>query len=213
MATPRVQELRPDMLVELPVGCRECLFWEVIDARRGPDTADPEKARKAKEAWWQAQALEEPVVSRRAVVDDEVVAYALAGTASSLPRSRRIGPPTSDDALVLAVLWVRPDLRAGGVGKALVHSVLRAAGQRGFGAVEAHGRLDRDPHCLLTVAQLEAYGFAVSRHHPRFPLLRLDLRQTVRWTESVGHAIDGLIDALRRRERAQRPVVDGAVES
>lgn len=209
----RVQQLRPDMLAELPVACRECLFWEVVDAARGPETADPETARKAKEAWWQAQALEEPVVSRRAVVDDAVVGFVLAGTASSLPRSRRLGPPTSDDALVMATLWVHEDHRSGGVGKALVHSVLREASQRGFEAVEAHGRLDSDPHCVLSVAQLEAFGFVVARQHLRFPLLRLDLRQTVSWTESVGHAIEGVIGALRRRERAQRPVVDGAVES
>lgn len=209
----RVRQLRPDMLAELPVACRECLFWEVIGAARGPDAAEPETARKAKEAWWQAQALEEPVVSRRAVVDEEVVGFVLAGTAASLPRARRLGPPPSDDALLMATLWVRPDMRGGGVGKSLVHSVLREAGQRGFEAVEAYGRLDNDAHCVLTVSDLEAFGFSVARPHLRFPLLRLDLRQTARWAESVGHAIEGVLGVLRRREPAQRPVVDGAVES
>lgn len=213
MSGPRFQPLRPDMLSELPEPCRSCLFWEVTDAPRGADPSEPEAAAKAKEAWWQAQALEEPIVSRRAVVDDRLAGYALAGDVSTLPRARRLGPTVSEDALLLAVLWVDPALRGGGIGRALAQQVLREAAQMGRQAVEAYGRTGTDARCLLNVAELEALGFVVARPHVRFPLLRLDLRQTARWTETVGQAIGGVIDSLRWRERAARPVAEGVVES
>ena len=57
MLAPRVRHLTPDLLAELPNTCRSCLFWEVIDAARGPETADPDFAAKSKEAWWQAVEL------------------------------------------------------------------------------------------------------------------------------------------------------------
>ena len=209
MLAPRVRHLTPDLLAQLPETCRSCLFWEVIDAPRGPDVDDPDFAAKSKEAWWQAVELEQPTTSRGAFIDDALVGYALVGEPRAFPRARRLGPSPSDDALLLATLWVRADHRGGGLAKALLHSVLRAGARSHHRAVEAYGERGTQRTCVLTVAALESLGFATVVDHDRYPLLRLDLRQTATWARSVSAALEGVVSVLGRRERtARKPVLE-----
>ena len=60
--------------------------------------------------------------------------------------------------------------------------------------------------CFIPEEFLLANGFEMRSDDMEYPLLRLDLRKTVRWQESVGHALSGVISALGRRERARAPV-------
>jgi GNAT superfamily N-acetyltransferase len=198
----RIRHLTPDLLARLPESCRSCLFWEVADARPGPDARDPAFALRSKEAWWQAVELEHPTVSRAAFVDDELVGYALVGEPPAFPRARRLGPASGDDALLLGTLWVHPDHRGGGMAKMLVHSVLREAVRSHHRAVEAYGQRGAMSTCVVPTEVLEGLGFKVVADHYRYPLLRLDLRQTASWADSVGQALEGVISALGRRERA-----------
>jgi hypothetical protein len=50
-------------------------------------------------------------------------------------------------------------------------------------------------------------GFEVHREHPRTPLLRLDVKRTVRWAESLEHALEEVLGALPRR--LPHPVPEG----
>ena len=198
----RVRQLTPELLSDLPASCRSCLFWEVADARPGPDARDPVHASTSKQAWWQAVGLEQRTYSRGLYVDDALVAYALVGEPATFPRARRLGPPASDDALLLGTMWTHPDHRDAGLAKAILHSVLREAARTHHRAVEAYGQRGAVlPTCVVPTDALEALGFVVVAEHTRFPLLRLDLRRTVTWAESLSQAIEGVVSALGRRER------------
>ena len=82
----------------------------------------------------------------------------------------------SRDALFLAMLRILPDATGRGVGKALVHAVLKEAKARGKRAVECYGdRGWQHEACIVPASFLESIGFRVKREHPRFPLYRIDL--------------------------------------
>ena len=206
----RIHDLTPANLGDLPATCRSCVFWEVAGAPQGPRAGEEETAAACKEAWWQATQLEWGTPGKIAYVDGEPVAYACFGPAEHFARTRRFAATVSDDALLLAALWVHPAHRHAGLAKALLQSVLREASRRGNRAVEAFAT--RTPAfdgllstCLLPEDFLLASGFEVLDDHDDNPLLRLDLRKTVRWQESVGHALEGVISVLSRRERAPVP--------
>ncbi len=158
--------------------------------------------REAKEAWWQATQLEWGVPGRVVYVDDVPVGYATFGPSAHFPRARQLGRP-SHDALLLAALWVDPAHRGQGLATMLLHSVLREVARRGERALESYGArsaVDLAGPCMVPEAFLLSRGFQVVHDHYGMPLLRLDLRQTVRWQE-VGHALGGVIQTLTRRER------------
>lgn len=205
MLSQRLREL--ERLDDLPEACRSCVFWEAAGSRPGPA---PE-GEAGKEAWWRATELEWGIPGKGVYVDDALVGYVLYGPADHFPRVRASGKAASDDALLLATLWVSPDHRGGGVAKTLVQVALREAVRRGLRAVEAVAVRRDEPgewHCMVPAAFLLAHGFEVRQDDPVHPLLRLDLRQTVRWQEQVGHALESVVSALSRRERLPRPAPD-----
>lgn len=202
----RIHDLSVDSLERLQGPCRDCVFWEVSGARAGPAPG----GRTAKEAWWQAVQLEWGSPGKGAYVDDRLVGYATFGPAEQFPRAQRMGPVVSDDALLLAALWVHPDHRGQMLARLLLQSVLREAHRHGSKAVEAFGSRDEPlpwadgtAGCIIPEPFLLANGFTVLHEHMTQPLLRLDLRQTVR--ESVEHVVEGVLSVLGRRERAPAP--------
>ena len=137
--------------------------------------------------------------------DGHTIAYAAYVPAEQANRTRRLGTKPSDDALVLTTIWVDPDARGAGVARMLLHRVLRHAHDAGFRAVEATGARTPTSTCLLPEGFLHAVGFTVLHEHPRYPLLRLDLRQTVRWQEAMEHALEGVRAVLGRRDPRTAP--------
>jgi GNAT superfamily N-acetyltransferase len=196
-------------LDDLPQPCRACVFWEVPGARRGPDPRRPQAGRAAKEAWWRVTELEWGTPGKAVYEGEALIAYAVLAPAIHLPRTRELGRGPSDDALILATLWVDPGHRGNGVGKLLIQAMVRETHRRGGRALEAYGVRHPDvrpaPSCIVPEGFLLACGFAVVQEHATYPLLRLDLRQLARWQESVGHALEGVLSALARRERARIP--------
>lgn len=204
----RVHDLGIDSLGDLPEACAACVFWEVGGPAPRPH-ADPVAGRAAKEAWWQATQLEWGAPGKALYRGPRMVGYALAAPARHL-RGTPAPLPVSDDALLLATLWVDPDERGSGAARLLLQAVLRESARRGARALEAFGRRAGGGPCLVPEAALGALGFAVHLEHPRFPLYRLELRQTVRWQESMGHAVESVVEALSRKERAPARPAPGA---
>ena len=198
----RVQDLTPAALVGLPSPCRACLFWESTTEGRGIAAAGATVGAQGKEAWWQATQLEWGTPGKGVWSGDELVGFAFFGPPGDFPRARRLGQPPSDDALLLAMMWVSSAHRGQGVASLLLHSVLRETHRHGRRALEAYSA--RTPTlCMVPQSFLLAKGFQPLHGDLQHPLLRLDLRQTAKQT--VGAALEGVLAALSRRERAPAP--------
>ena len=214
--TRKVRPLDGDAVEALPDRCRACLFWELGRPRPDPTTTtDDELAgdpHVAKQAWCTHQTLAGRPPGRVVRVDDELAAYALFGPATQFAPRRAPVPPASRDALLLATLWVDPPHRRHGLGRVLVQAALKEAIRLGLPAVEAYGdRRWRESDCVLPVTWLLHEGFEVTTEHPRYPLMRVDAKRTVRWTEAIEHAVEEVLDLLPRRHPAPAPVPDGGV--
>ena len=206
----RIHDLSLSNLDALPPTCRSCVFWEVANAPRGPRAGDEVAAAGRKEAWWQATQLEWGTPGKVVYVDDRAVGYATFAPAEHFARARLLRHAVSDDALLLATLWVDPAHRGQGLAKALLQSALRETHRHGGRALEAFGARGAATGqmlmtCVIPEDFLLSNGFEVLHQDMEFPLLRLDLRKTVRWQESLGHALSGVLTALSRRERAPAP--------
>lgn len=196
-------------LGELPPDCRRCLFWELPDAGRGPRGGPADAALEAKQLWHRSIELDAGPPVLAVARGGATIAYALTMPPNDARRLRRLGTTVSDDALVLATVWVDPACRGEGIARDLVIAVLRRADDAGLRAVEAVGERSGRGTCLIPEPFLAAMGFELHRPHPRFPLFRLDLRRTVRWHDAVEHALDGVRQALGRREPHPAPAAAG----
>lgn len=203
----RVHDLTLSNLDALPDACRACAFWEVAGAPRGPQR-ELHAGEEAKEAWLQATQLEWGAPGKVLYLGGRPAGYGLFAPPGHFPRTRRIGGSASDDALLLAALWINPEQRGAGLAKVLLHALLRETHRRGSRALEAYGsRLAVPPAtCVLPETFLLRNGFSLLHDHAEWPLLRLDLRQTARWQSSVGQALEQVVSALTARERARAPV-------
>lgn len=201
----KVRDLTAEAWEQLPVDCRRCLFWELPDAPRGPRSARRRDVAEAKQLWYRSLELEWGPPGLTLSQGDRMLGFAVCMPADHAQRVRRMGSAPSDDALVLATMWIDPAAREAGLGTVLLHAVLRRAHDLGLRAVEAIGqRVDAGP-CVLPEAFLVASGFVVHHEHPTYPLLRLDLRQTARWQDAMEHALAGVRRALTRPDRTPVP--------
>lgn len=221
--TRRLHDLTPTALDDLPPTCRGCVFWEVAGAPRGPTPpVEPARSgrggvrsggRERKEAWWQATQLEWGAPGKAVYADGHLVGYAAFAPSAHYPTAVRFGG-ASADALLLATLWVDPNHRGGGLARLLLQAVLRETHRRGSKALEAFADRRADAEgagrCVLPEDFLLANGFSVLREHATTPLLRLDLRQTVRWQESLSSALEGVASVLSRREGVPVPARTGS---
>lgn len=208
----RVAELTTNALEDLPFQCKRCLFWEFGAAR--PVDVDDELAGDPlvqKAAWWRSLELGEvegsPSVPGRTVrVDGQVVGWCLFGPPEAFAPRRAPVPRMSKDALFLATLWVEPPFRGGNLGRMLLHAAIKEALRTHRVAVEAYGdRRHREGTCVLPGTWLLHEGFAVHREHPRYPLLRLDVRNVARVGDTIELAIDAVLAQLRSRRPEPAP--------
>lgn len=207
----KVAELKADALDALPRTCKRCLFWELGEPRphagKAPAEDDLAGDRAVqKQAWATATGLEWAPPGRVVRVDDRVVGYVLfAPSERFAPRLAPV-PRTSVDALQLATLWVEPGFREGGVGKLLVHESVKEAQRRDLEAVEVYGdRRYREADCVLPAQFLLRVGFELHREHPRYPLMRIDIRRVLRWAESLEHALDEVLERIPKRIPSPAP--------
>jgi hypothetical protein len=199
----RLVNLTLDNLVDLPMPCRDCAYWEL-------DPVSCERARQAgdssleKEAWVSDTLLEWGSCGQLIYVDGAVAGYVIYAPAAYVPRAVAFPTsPVSPDAVLLMTARLEPRFRGGGLGRMLVQGLARDVVRRGVRAIEAFGRTgerdapDPDHRCLLPADYLLAVGFKTVRPHHRTPRLRLDVRTTVTWKEDVESAIDRLLSSMQ----------------
>lgn len=206
----RVTALTSGDVDRLPAPCRQCLFWELGAPCPQPRTdpvvpglaleRPPEHPQQRKRAWVSQRVEEGHPPGRIVSVDDEVVGFALFGPSRAFAPRASLIPGPSTDALLLATVWIAPTHREHGLGRLLLQAAVKEAIRQGRTGVEVHAdRRWRDRACVLPATWLLHEGFTVHREHPRTPLLRLDVRRTVRWTGPLEYAWDEVLARLPRR--------------
>lgn len=211
----KVHPLDGEAVEHLPDRCRTCLFWELGRPRPnpgggveglGPDDELAGDPLVAKQAWATNQVLAGRPPGRIVWADDEVAGYALFAPAPQFASRKLPVPPTSRDALLLATLWVEAAYRKRGVGRVLVQAALKEALRLQLPAVEAYGdRRWRESDCVLPCTWLLHEGFEIAVEHPRYPLLRIETRRTVRWADALEHAVEEVLELLPRRSPVPSP--------
>jgi GNAT superfamily N-acetyltransferase len=214
----RLVNVTLDNLSDLPMPCRECVYWE-LDPVSGERARDAGDGGLEKEAWVSDTLLEWGSCGQLIYVDGIPAGYALYAPPAYVPRAIAFPTsPVSADAVLLMTARLVPEFRGGGLGRMLLQGVARDVVRRGIKAVEAFGRAD-DPrtqdrgwaaaplpraheggaeyHCLLPAEYLLAVGFKTVRPHPRTPRLRLDVKTTVSWKEDVEYAIERLLGSMQ----------------
>jgi GNAT superfamily N-acetyltransferase len=191
----RIGELTLSTLDDLPLRCRGCVFWELSPTDRALAVEhDPEFE---KEAWCSTLSLDWGSCGKVAYLDGRPVGFALAGPLEAFPRAAFFPARVSKDALFLAVANVLPEAYGRGVGKALIQSVVKESKDRGKRAVECFAdRAWLGPDCMLPADFCERVGFKVKREHPRFPLMRIDLRSLAKLSDQVEAAVEALLESL-----------------
>lgn len=192
-------------MLEAP--CRTCLFWELGEPPGGTD-CDEDRQAMRKQAWTTARLRVGDAPGRAVVVDGTVAGFALFAPVVDMARAPGGLPPGHDDALLLATIWLDPTDRNHGLGRLLVQAAVKEAIRLRLDAVEVRAdRRWRSQGCVLPITWLLHEGFEIVEEHVRWPLLRLDVARTVRWTESVEHAVEEVLSRLPGRSTAPRPVV------
>ena len=180
----KVVPLTIDTLGHLPEPCRHCVFWE-LGPRARPRASD--EAGLQKEAWLSSVLLEWGPPGQVLLVDGGPAGWSLYAPARFFEQAgTQAARPVSRDAVLLATLAVDPAYEGQGIGRVLLQSMARDLIKRKVRAVEVFAdRVWTRRDCHVPVAFLEASGFQVVREHPRFPLLRMDLRTALRWKDAA----------------------------
>jgi GNAT superfamily N-acetyltransferase len=204
----RILTLTVDRIGDLPDLCSSCAMWEGGSpalASCAPAAAREELARWVRDvrsAWGEC--------GRIAYENGEPLGFVKYAPPRFFPQAVTMpaGPP-DPDAVLLACLHVEPEVRDAGLGKVLVQSALRDLVSRGERIVEAYAAADPTDEGttpLMGVDFLLKQGFTVVRPHPMTPLMRLELKTLVSWTESVEAVLEALQLPRRVGERVPAPL-------
>jgi len=166
-----------DNLDDLPLRCRQCVFWELDPLAHERAVAAGDTAFE-KESWVSATRLEWGSCGKIVYVDGAPAGFVLYAPPAYLPRSVAFPTsPVSADAVLLMTGHVLPDFQGGGLGRMLLQSLAKDLGRRGVRAVEA-------------------FGYKRVRPHHRHPRLRLELKSAVSWREDVEVALERLLGSM-----------------
>jgi GNAT superfamily N-acetyltransferase len=184
--------------------CSGCVFWEHdsrLPRRCGAlcdETAATEWVRNVSGEWGEC--------GRAAVEDGETLGFIKYAPPRYFPQARHMpsGLPVPD-AVMIACMHISPDARGRGLGGVLLRAALRDLSQRGARSVQVYasespGSLDESP--LVGVQFYLRNGFTIERPHPQVPLMRLDLKSLVTWTESLESVLESLRLPIRVPGRA-----------
>ncbi len=219
MTARRVVPLTGELLEELGGPCGSCLFWERGAPSPARPCGEPDADAALRKQAWASSRLQEGWVPGRAVrLEGALAAWVTFAPVGVFAPLAPPAPRVSRDALQVATLYVQPHLRGHGLGRLLLQAAVREALRADLTAVEVYGdRRWRERSCLLPATWLLHEGFEVHREAQRLPLLRLDVRRTLRWAPSLETALEEVLGRLPRpapvREGVVRtsapPVVDG----
>jgi GNAT superfamily N-acetyltransferase len=141
----------------------------------------------------------------RVVMEDgALLGFIKYAPARYFPQARILpaGPPDPDLPLITC-MHIAPEARQRGLGGVLLRSALRDLSQRGERRVQAFAIAQRIDYSLAPMVGVEFLlrnGFRTVRPHSEVPLLELDLKSLVSWTENL----EAVLESLRIPMRAPR---------
>lgn len=193
---------------QLPTHCAGCMFWESeeICERRCGACCDSER-----QAEWIHRVVQEwGDCGRVAHEDDQVLGFVKYAPAGYFPQSLTFpSAPTDLEVPLIACLHVAEETRHHGLGTVLLRAALRDLVSRGERKVQAFATTEKpvllEESPMLGIDFLLRNGFTIVRPDPRYPLLQLELRSLVTWTENLEAVFESLTLPLRTRERAPAP--------
>lgn len=202
----RLANITLDNLDDLPVRCRNCVFWELDPVQAEKAAASGDIALE-KEAWLSSTLLDWGSCGKVAYVDGVPAGFILYAPPIYVPRSVAFPTsPVSADAVALMTAHIVPEFSGGGLGRMLIQGVAKDLTRRGVRAIEAFGDVKwESPGCVLPAEYLLAVGFKTVRPHHRFPRLRLELKSAVSWREDLEVALERLLGSMSP-EGALRPI-------
>jgi GNAT superfamily N-acetyltransferase len=194
---------------QLPAGRGECLFWE--HGQRLSASCGAYCSAVEREAWVRRVVGEWGECGRVAVDDGDALGFIKYAPPGYFPQARHMpsGPPVSD-VVMIACMHVTAEARGRGIGGVLLRAALRDLAQRGERSVQVYAdasgvRAAESP--MVGVEFCLRHGFVVERPHPQVPLMRLDLKTLVSWTENLESVLESLRLPLRVPERAPATLV------
>jgi GNAT superfamily N-acetyltransferase len=211
----RIRALTPERVDDLPDVCACCALWE-SELAGGPACARVQD-RERLVAWISTVRSEWGECGRIAYEGGEVLGFVKYAPPRYFPNVRTMpsGVP-DDDAVLLACLRVSGDVRHAGLGKLLLQAVLRDLTSRGEKVVEAYAAAaapDREHTPLTSVEFLLRQGFTVARPHPRYPLMRLELKSLAAWTDNLEAVLEALQLPRRVAERVPASLSASSAEN
>jgi GNAT superfamily N-acetyltransferase len=178
----RVVDVTLENLFTAPPEVLDTVYWEL-------DVDSPVEPRFEKEEWFSSTLLEWGPCGKLVVEEGRALSFAQYAPAALFPRVASFAAgAVSADAAYLSYCYVVDSRRGEGLGTYLVRVVARELADRGYRAVEALGDHRWDGSWVLPAPFLAAAGFHVFREDPRYPLMRLDLRDAIEPREQAGGA-------------------------
>src|SRR5690606_29356258 len=188
--TRRLVNLTLDTLTDLPLPCRDCVFWE-LDPTAARDACAAGDPGLEKEAWVSWTLLEWGSCGKVLYVDGAPAGYVMYAPPGYVPRGGAFPTsPASADAALLTTLHVVPAYAGGGLGRILIQGAARDLTKRGLRAIAVFGdakygepdpAVETNGRCVAPADFFLAVGLKTVRPHPRHPRLRLELRTAPPW--------------------------------
>lgn len=185
------------------------MYWETrepLDVRCGA-ACDTQRLED-----WYEQVLDEwGECGRVASEDEDVLGFIKYAPARYFPQHAHLpSGPVEDDTMLIACVHIGDDARRHGLGQLLLHAALRDAVLRGERTVKAFGFAgSADMRCMpmVGVPFLLRHGFTVSRPHPVYPLLEIDVRSLATWADNLEAVLESLRFPLRAPQGVPSPSI------
>lgn len=206
----RLKPLLSDHLERLPCECQGCVFWESVERLDVTCGSKCDPAMLAR--WHQEVTTEWGECGRVAIEDDEILGFIKYAPIEYVPQANNLpAAPTGDVGVLLTCIHIRDDARRHGLGRLLLFAALKDAAHRGERYVWAYGysqREDMSEVPMMGVEFLLRHGFIVETPHPLYPLLKMDVRALVSWTENLEAMLQALRIPLGRPRTVPSPSID-----
>lgn len=192
----------------LPITCAGCMFWEShnkLERRCGAECDAHEHAK-----WFHCVLQEWGDCGRVAHDDEEMLGFIKYAPSGYFPQAQTFpSAPLDPNVPLIACMHISEDVAHHGLGTLLLRAALKDLSARGERKVEAFGAVHLPEDVMqspaLSVEFLQRNGFTIVRPDGQFPLLQLELKSLVSWTENLEAVLDSLKLPLRIPERAPVP--------